>query len=148
MQVGELHADAAGDHLLLAAGVDEQQVFLAVVEEAEVARGRILSARSPLRPASGAGVTRSSGISSGGAVGASTPRRGQEGADPLQRLRRDAGAVAQPGHELAVVDRAAAERRFGHVGAAAELGNAVQQPDGFLHPVHSLQRRHLALDKA
>ena len=38
MQVGELHADAPRDHLLLAAGVDEQQVLLPVVEEAEVAR--------------------------------------------------------------------------------------------------------------
>ena len=42
MQVGQLHADAARDHLLLAAGVDEQQVLLPVVEEAEIARAAAL----------------------------------------------------------------------------------------------------------
>ena len=47
MEVGELHADAARDHLLLAAGVDEQQVLLPVVEEAEVARGRAFRAGAP-----------------------------------------------------------------------------------------------------
>ena len=39
MDVGELHADALGDHPFLAAGGDEQQVFLPVVVEAEVVRG-------------------------------------------------------------------------------------------------------------
>ena len=33
--LAELQGDALGDHPLLAAGVDEHQVFLAVVEEAE-----------------------------------------------------------------------------------------------------------------
>jgi hypothetical protein len=42
VEVGKLHADAARHHLLLAAGIDEQQVFLAVVEKAEVAGGRTL----------------------------------------------------------------------------------------------------------
>ena len=37
MDIGELEPDPAGDHPLFAAGVDEQQVFLPVVEEAEVA---------------------------------------------------------------------------------------------------------------
>ena len=74
VEVGELHADAARHHLLLAAGIDEQQVFLAVVEEAEVAR-----AAPPRRPTAFASRPRhaqapaSSGISSRGAAGASTP---------------------------------------------------------------------------
>ena len=37
MDVGELERDAVGDHPLLAAGVHEQQIFLPVVEEAEIA---------------------------------------------------------------------------------------------------------------
>ena len=57
---------------------------------------------------------------------------GQECADALQGLRRDAGAVAQPRHELAVVDGAAPEGRLGHAGPPAELRNAVQQSDGCL----------------
>ena len=51
MDVRELQADAAGDGFLLAAGIDEQQIFLAVVEEAEVARRRIPLRNTPLRPA-------------------------------------------------------------------------------------------------
>ncbi len=38
VNVGEFHPDALGDHPLLAAGCDEQQVLLAVVVEAEVVR--------------------------------------------------------------------------------------------------------------
>src|SRR5262249_2043734 len=37
MNVGELLRHPIGHHLLFAAGVDEQQVFLTVVEKAEVA---------------------------------------------------------------------------------------------------------------
>src|SRR5258706_14465527 len=36
MDIGEFHADALRDHPLLAASVDEQQVLLAVVVEAEI----------------------------------------------------------------------------------------------------------------
>ena len=54
---------------------------------------------------------------------------GEEGADALERLGRDAGAVAQARDELAVVDGAAPEGRLGHAGAAAELRDAVQQSD-------------------
>src|SRR6185312_16517628 len=39
VDVRELHADALGDHPFLAAGRNEQQVFLAVVVEAEIALG-------------------------------------------------------------------------------------------------------------
>jgi hypothetical protein len=125
MQVGELQVDAARHHLLLAAGVDEQQIFLAVVEEAEVARGRAfrvgrfrLQARRPAHAQQLHQLTR-------------RDRRldalaGEEDADALQRLRRDAGAIAQAGDELAVVDGAPTERGFGHARAPAKFRDAVQ----------------------
>ena len=65
-------------------------------------------------------------MSSRGATGRLDALAGQEVADALQRLGRDAGAVAQAGDELAVVDGAAAEGRLGHAGPAAELRDAVQ----------------------
>ena len=96
MQVAQLHADAAGDHLLLAAGVDEQQVLLPVVEEAEVARR---SCRIGAGCGSAPAVRRHHAqqrlqlARRGWRLDAAA---GQVGADPLQRLGRDAGAVAQP----------------------------------------------------
>ena len=54
----------------------------------------------------------------------------QEGADPLQGLRRDAGAIPQTRNEFAIVDGPPAEGRLGHARAPAELGDAVQQSDG------------------
>ena len=58
MQVGELHRDALRHHPLLAAGVDEQQVLLAVVVEAEIAAAahRRIPREWPLRHASDAGT--------------------------------------------------------------------------------------------
>ena len=45
MQAGQLQRHPLGDHPLLAAGVDEQQVFLPVLEEAEIAAGIALLRR-------------------------------------------------------------------------------------------------------
>jgi hypothetical protein len=45
MDMAELEPDAARDHVLLAAGVDEEEVLLAVVEEAEVLFRRELAHR-------------------------------------------------------------------------------------------------------
>ena len=104
-------ADPLGDHPLLAAGVDEQQVFLPVLEEAEIAAGialfgRHLEAARRRQPA----------------------RRGGRdiGLDAVQRVDGDALALAQAVHQLAVIDRPAAEGRFRHVGLAAELGDLAQ----------------------
>jgi len=74
VDVGQLHTDPPGDHHLLAARVDEQQVFLAVVEEAKVAR-RCGCARGPLdqrcrRPADADELPQLRGV-----VGAATPWR-------------------------------------------------------------------------
>jgi hypothetical protein len=59
MDVGELERDAVAHHPLLAAGVDEQQIFLPVVEEAEIARGSVgrrPARRGPARRLAGAGA--------------------------------------------------------------------------------------------
>src|SRR6266404_553969 len=45
MDVGQFERDAARDHPFFAAGVDEQQVLLPVVEEAEVALGIAFAGR-------------------------------------------------------------------------------------------------------
>ena len=48
------------------------------------------------------------------------------GLDAVERVDGDALALAQAVHQLAVIDRAAAEGRFRHVGLAAELRNLAQ----------------------
>ena len=88
------------DHPLLAAGMDEQQVFLPVLEEAEIAAGvallrRHFEAARRRQPAR---------------------HRGRDiGLDAIQRIDGDALALAQAMHQLAVIDRAAAKGRFRHI---------------------------------
>ena len=108
MQAGEFQRHPLGYHPLLAAGVDEQQVFLAILEKAEIAAGialfgRHLQAARRRHPAGRGGC--------------------DIGLDAVQRVDGDALALAQAVHQLAVVDGPAAERRFRHIGLAAELGN-------------------------
>ena len=106
MQAGQFQRHPLGDHPLFAAGMDEQQVFLAILEKAEIAAriaffGRHLEAARRRQPA----------------------RRGRRdiGLDAVQRVDGDALALAQAMHQLAVVDGPAAKRRLRHVGMAAEL---------------------------
>ncbi len=107
----ELQRHPFRDHPLLAAGMDEQQIFLPVLEKPEIAAG-IALLRRHLRPRGGTHAAR---------------RRGRDiGLDPIQRIDGDALALAQAMHQLAVIDRAAAEGRFRHVGLAAELGDLAQ----------------------
>ena len=105
MQAGQLQRHPLGDHPLLAAGMDEQQVFLAVLEKPEIAAWIALFRRhlEPARRRQRAGG------------------RGDIGLDAIQRIDGDALALAQPMHQLAVVDGPAAKRRLRHVGLAAEL---------------------------
>ena len=127
VQVGELQADAARHHLLLAAGVDEQQILLAVVEEAEVARGRALARRPISPPGAASPPTRSSCISSRGATGASTPwlvrkaltRSSVSGVMRAPSRRRETNLPSLTARRPNV--------EFGHAGAPAEFRNAVQQ---------------------
>ena len=106
MQAGQFQRHPVRDHPLLAAGMDEQQVFLPVLEKAEIAAGVAFFGRD-----------------------LQTPRRrhparcgGRDiGLDAIQRIDGDALALAQAMHQLAVIDRAPAERRLGHIGLTAEL---------------------------
>ncbi len=111
MDAGELQRHPLRDHPLLAAGVDEQQIFLPVLEKPEIAAGVALLRRH-LEAARRRHATR---------------RRGRDiGLDTIQRIDGDSLALAQPMHQLAVIDRAAAESRFRHIGLAAELGDLAQ----------------------
>src|SRR5215475_2806853 len=125
MHIGDLKRDAAGDHPFFAAGIDEQQVLLPVVEEAEVALGIAFAGRRRYRRGNGRarlaralddGRTRNRG-----AVGF------HEAADAVERLGGDAAAVAQPRGELAVVDGAPAEGRFRKSAVPAIVGDFLQQ---------------------
>ena len=129
MDVGEFVGDAARHLPFLAAGVDEQQIFLPVVEETEVALrvGRPCGGGGR-RPAAAAGAAGRASRARSMIVGA--PVRGvrrHETVDAVERVGGDAPAVAQPRRQLAVVDRAAAEGRFGKPGLPAIIGNFLQQ---------------------
>src|SRR3979490_565321 len=108
MDAAELQRHPLRDHPLFAAGMDEQQVFLPVLEKPEIAAGIALLRRNfeaarrwyPAR------------------------RRGRDiGLYPVQGVDRDALALAQPVHQLAIVDSASAKGRFRHIGLSAEFGN-------------------------
>src|SRR5690606_36659776 len=49
-----------------------------------------------------------------------------EGTDAIERDRGDASAIAQAAYELAVIDGAAAEGRFGETRAAAIIGDFLE----------------------
>ena len=103
MDVGEFEPDPAGDHPLFAAGVDEQQIFLPVVEEAEVALR--IGARPAARPVARRGRRRPAdaprALDDRGTRGArGRPVAVHEGADAVERLGGDAAAVAQPAGSL------------------------------------------------
>ena len=111
MNAGEFQRHPVRDHPLLAAGMDEQQVFLPVLEKPEIAAGIALLGRDFEAPRR---------------RHAARHRGGDIGLDPLQRVDGDALALAQTVHQLAVVDGAAAESRLRHIGLAAEFGNLAQ----------------------
>src|SRR5436305_9834612 len=88
--------------------MDEQQIFLPVLEKAETAARIALFGRN-IQAVRGRHRT--------------GQRRGDKGLDAVQRIDGDALALAQPGNQLAVVDGAPAEGRFGHVEFTAEPGD-------------------------
>ena len=130
MDIGELHADALRDFPFLAAGVHEQQIFLPVVEEAEIAL-RVVARLA-------GGDRRRRRLDHGQRRGrrrveqhAAARRRGvdvarHEAADALERIGGDAAAIAQAVGELAVIDRAAAEGGFGEAALAAEFADLLE----------------------
>src|SRR5262249_23518073 len=98
---------------------------LPVVEETEVALGVAFAGRRRCRWSDGrarlARALDDRGTRNRGPVGL------HEAADAVERLGRDAAAVAQPRGELAVVDRAAAEGRFRKSAVPAVVGDFLQQ---------------------
>ncbi len=106
MDAGQFQRHPLGDHPLLAAGVDEQQIFLPVLEKAKIAT-RVALLQRHLKSARRRHAA----------------RRGRRdiGLDAIERIDGDALALAQPLHQLAVIDRPPPEGRFRHVRAAAEL---------------------------
>jgi hypothetical protein len=130
MDLRQFHADPFGHHPLLAAGVDEGQIFLPVIVEPEgafavaVCRGLFrgllaIEADSQL-----------SGVLAGAAGRGSLSCRltgGHEVAHPLQRARRHAFARAQAANEFTVVDRHAAKSRLRDGPRAAEFLDFVDQ---------------------
>ena len=129
MDVDELFGDAVRDFPFLAAGVDEQQIFLPVVEEAEIAlRVARFSRRRGGRRRQRRGqprVSRGRSMIVGRCPCAGLRRH--EAVDAVERVGGDAAAVAQPRGELAVVDRAAAERGFGEAGLPAIVGDFLEE---------------------
>ena len=129
MDVHQLLGNAVRHLPLLAAGVDEEQIFLPVVEEAEIAL-RVVG----MQRRCGHGRRRRAR-----GVGALDDRRARRRAvlqgrvrlhkavNPIERVGGDAAAVAQPRRELAVVHRAAAEGGFGQAGAPAIIGDFRKQ---------------------
>ena len=115
VDVGEFHADPLGDDPLLAAGGDEQQVFLAIVVEAEVVRGA--GRRRLAQQASGAGMPFTAPACSP-TMKARTRFTVSLVTRPPRRRRLD---------QLAVVDRQPPEGGFRHAGAAAEFGDVAQE---------------------
>ena len=116
MEVGELHADALGDHPFLAAGSDEQQIFLAVVVEAEILCG-LAGGRRPVTAAKAAGAP----------CTAARRLARDEGMHALHRIDRDAAAEPQAADQLAVIHRKPAEGGLRHAHAAAKIGDVSQE---------------------
>jgi hypothetical protein len=115
VNVGEFHADPLGDDPFLAAGGDEQQVFLAVVVEAKVVRG------------AGGRLSRRHSQCSGRAVHRAGAFAIDEGAHAADRVSGDAPAEAEPADQLAVVHRQPPKGGLCHAGAAAEFGDVAQE---------------------
>ena len=129
------------DHPLFGAGVHEQQIFLAVVEEAEVLLVVVVARRNRDRLGRGhrlrrhhrarrlellqRGLMRARDHRRAGEGGVAVRRH--EGADAVERFGRDAAAVAKAARELAVVDGAPSERGFGEAGGAAVFGDFLKQ---------------------
>src|SRR5262249_39140239 len=108
-----------------AAGVDEQQVLLPIVEEAEVALGIAFAGRCRCGWGD-CGARFARALDDGG-----TRKRGpvglHEAADAVGGVGGGAAAVAQPRGELAVIDGAPAEGRFRKAAVATIVGDFLQQ---------------------
>ena len=125
MDMRQLLGNAVRDLPFLAAGVDEQQIFLPVVEKAKITR-RIARFRrhDGQRRRHGAQLARA--FDDRGARALRGMGR-HEAVDAVERVGGNAAAVAQPRGELAVIDRAASEGRFRQAGLPAIIRNLLKQ---------------------
>ena len=131
MHVGELEADPARHHPLLAAGIHEQQIFLPVVEEAEIALGIARAGRRRRRGrrqwTRGSRVREMMAGRPGVAASLFVSMKA--------RMRSSVSVVMRPPlrkprGELAVIDGAAAEGRFREPAVAAIVGDFLQESAG------------------
>src|SRR5207302_916171 len=133
MNIGELHADALCNHPFLAAGADEQQILLAVVVETEVGLRLVLRLGGHGDPgliqdcAPIAGQAPGRGSQPNQTAALDRPVLRHERAHALHGFHGHASADAQAAHELAVVDGAPTEGRFGHADAPAVIRDLAQQ---------------------
>src|SRR5216684_4626458 len=97
---------------LLAAGRDEQEIFLPVVEKPETRRRDVGRGKRGIGRPEGHRRCRSLRRQAG-------PMLGQIGADLVERPGGDLGAVAQPRYQLAVIDDQPPEGGFGRLRRAA-----------------------------
>src|SRR5208282_4013439 len=127
MNMAELFGDAARHFPLFAAGVDEEEILLPIVEEAEIALrvAQLDRRRGRKRRAGFAAPFDDDGTWPIGRVCS------HEAVDAVERIGRDPTAIAQPGGELAVIDGAAPECRFGKPGLAAIIADFLKQLLGF-----------------
>src|SRR6478752_832820 len=123
VQMRKLLGDAVRYFPLFAARIDEQQIFLPVVEEAEIALrvrlartvsgrggGRRHAERMNLRGSCCDYGSRFAGSFNHDWTGPLWRVSSHESMDAIERVGGDAAAVAQPRGELAVIDSAPSER--------------------------------------
>ena len=133
MDVGELQPGAFGDHPFLRAGVDEGEVFLAVVVEPEGGPGAAVSGVRrrrfglPGRPRRGRNRF-------GDPDGGSSAVLVQEPTHPVDGGGGHALALANPADELAVVDDDPPERGLGDACLSAIGFDLVDQTAQNVHP--------------
>ena len=133
VEVRELFGNAVRDFPLLAAGIDEQQIFLPVVEEAEIAL-RVVRCRPRRSWRRRDGSWRRRWLRPHGNVRcrrtcsdhATWRMSGHEAMDAVECVCGDAAAVAQPGGELAVIHGPASECGFGEACLPAIVGDLLE----------------------
>ena len=130
VNIAEFEPDPVGDFPFLRAGVHEQQIFLPVVEEAEIAlrivtrlpRGdRRRQRRDDRQRCRRVGVEQQAAARRY-AIGIAR----HEGTDAVEGVGGDAAAIAQAAGKLAVIDRAAAESGFRQAAAAAKFADLLE----------------------
>src|SRR5215831_4478095 len=131
MDIGEFEAHPRSYFPLLRAGVHEEQILLPVVEETEIAL-RIVAdepgsdRRHGCRFHDGQNSRRRRLEQKAAARRSAVRIARHEGSDAIERVGRDTSAVAQTACELAVVDRTAAEGRFGEPPRPAKLADLLE----------------------